>query len=473
MHRELITGKQTGLRYYYSFNALPTANNVNEIGLSVTYLSQDSYATQKGQNTLYVVAKDEAGNIDYGTYASVNFTADTSAPGIARNIDISDVSIKETSSWRLALSWDAPESSGSGVATYKIYRSAVASSVCTSNYSDFNYVASSTQTSYVDTGLTQDKKYYCVKACDSTNECSAVSDTVNLYPDGRWRVAPTLVGEPTASVKTKTATIGWSTSRTASSFVKYGKTSGSYGEEVGSSTQITAHSIALSGLDPGTTYYYKVLWTDEDGNTGSSNEYSLVTNAAPFVSAVKFSNVNINSAYVNFTIKSSVKATIEYGKTVSYGATSSLSTSTNESTYTVVLDSLLEGTPYHLRIAGEDEEGNVYYSDDYTFETLPTPKILNLKLQQVSGMATATLRLLWSSNTLISSVVSYYPTAYPERAIDSVSLALKKNHEVILKNLNDDTEYTLIIKGKDSAGNESKTETRKTKTSNDMRAPEI
>jgi len=470
---ESFSGAQSGLRYYYSINALPTGNNVNEIGLSDTYLTTDSYATQKGDNVFYVVAKDEAGNIDYLNYANITFTADTSAPGIARNIDISDVSIKETSSWRLALSWDAPESSGSGVATYKIYRSAVASSVCTSNYSDFNYIASSTQTSYVDTGLTQDKKYYCVKACDSTNECSAVSDTVNLYPDGRWRVAPSLVGEPTATVKTKTATIGWSTSRTASSFVKYGKSAGSYGEEVGSSTQITAHSIALSGLDPGTTYYYKVLWTDEDGNTGSSDEYSLVTNAAPFVSAVKFSNVNINSAYVNFTIKSSVKATIEYGKTVSYGATSSLSTSTNESTYTVVLDNLIEGTPYHLRIAGEDEEANVYYSDEYTFETLPTPKILNLKLQQVSGMATATLRLLWSSNTLISTVVSYYPTAYPERAIDSVSLALKKNHEVILKNLIDDTEYTLIIKGKDSAGNESKTETRKTKTSNDMRPPEI
>jgi len=470
---ESFSGAQSGLRYYYSINALPTGNNVNEIGLSDTYLTTDSYATQKGDNVFYVVAKDEAGNIDYLNYAKVTFTADTSAPGIPRNIDISDVSIKETSSWRLALSWDAPESSGSGVATYKIYRSAVASSVCTSNYADFNYIASSTQTSYVDTGLTQDKKYYCVKACDSTNECSAVSDTVNLYPDGRWRVAPTLVGEPTATVKTKTATIGWSTTRTASSFVKYGKTSGSYGEEVGSSTQIASHTIILTGLDPGTTYYYKVLWTDEDGNTGSSDEYSLVTNAAPFVSAVKFSNVNINSAYVNFTIKSSVKATIEYGKTISYGATSSLSTSTSESTYTVVLDSLLEGTPYHLRIAGEDEEGNVYYSDDYTFETLPTPKILNLKLQQVSGMASATLRLLWSSNTLISSIVTYYPTANPERAIDSISLALKKNHEVILKNLNDDTEYTLIIKGKDSAGNESQTETRKTKTSNDMRPPEI
>lgn len=470
---ESFSGSESGLRYYYSINALPTGNNVNEIGLSDTYLSTDAYATQKGDNKLYVVTKDEAGNIDYTNYAQVTFTADTSAPGIARNIDISDVSIKETSSWRLALSWDAPEASGSGVASYKIYRSAVEDSVCTSNYADFNYVASTTQTSYVDTGLTQTKKYYCVKACDSTNECSAASDTVSLYPDGRWRVAPTLSGDPTVSVKTKSATVSWSTSRTANSFVKYGKTSGSYGDEVGSSTQVTSHTISLTGLDPGTTYYYKVQWTDEDGNSGSSDEFTFVTSPAPHVSSVKFSGVNINSLYVNFTISNAVKATLNYGKTVNYGGSESISTSTNESTYTIALSGLTEGTLYHLKITGEDSEGNAYDSDDYTFETLPTPKILNLKVQQVAGMPTATLRLVWSSNTLISSIVTYYPTGSPEKALDQINLALKKNHEVVIKNLIDSTDYTIDVKGKDSAGNEATMVSRKLKTSQDMRAPEI
>jgi len=126
-----------------------------------------------------------------------------------------------------------------------------------------------------------------------------------------------------------------------------------------------------------------------------------------------------------------------------------------------------------LSIVAEDDEENSYSSDDYTFETLPTPKILNLKIQQVVGMPTATLRLLWISNTLISSIVTYYPTANPERAADQISLALKKNHEIIMKNLLDNAEYTLIIKGKDNAGNEATAETRKVKTATDIRAPEI
>lgn len=466
-------GQQSGLRYYYSFNALPTADNVNEIGLSVTYLSKGSYATQKGKNTLYVVAKDEAGNIDYNTYASVDFYADTSAPGIPRNLDISDVSIKETSSWRLALSWDSPEATGSGVASYKIYRSAVEDSDCNTNFADFSYIASTSQTSYVDTGLTQSTKYYCVKACDSTNECSAVSDTVHLYPDGRWRTAPTLVASPSATVKTKTATISWITNRTSNSFVKYGKSSGNYGEETGSSTQVAAHQVTLTGLEPGMTYYYKVLWTDEDGNTGQSDELTFTTNPAPYVSDVKFSNVNINSAYVIFTIKNAIKATIQYGKTEDYGKSQSLSTSTNESTYTVALTDLEEGTLYHLRIAGEDEEGNVYNSDDYTFETLPTPKVSNLKIQQVVGLPTATLRLLWQTNSLTSTIVTYYPTTLPETAKDYINLVLKKNHDILIKDLKDNTEYILIIKGKDSMGNEVKPETKKLKTVADIRSPQI
>lgn len=109
----------------------------------------------------------------------------------------------------------------------------------------------------------------------------------------------------------------------------------------------------------------------------------MTTLPAPYVSSVKFTNVNINSLYVNFTIKNSSKATLQYGKTLSYGGSESISTSTSESTYTIALSGLTEGTAYHLRIAAEDE-GNIYYSDDYNFQTLPTPKVTLLKVQQVA-----------------------------------------------------------------------------------------
>ena len=242
-------GQQASLRYHYWINRLPSADTAeNALGLAVTYLSKGAYAQDPGENTLYVVAEDEAGNMDYNNYSAISFTSSTSSPGVPRNLDISDVSIKETSAWRLALSWDQPESSGSGIAEYRIYRSAVEDAECNSDAasdSDFTYIASTSQTSYVDTGLTQETKYYCVNACNYTagKGCGVSSDTVNLYPDGRWRVAPSMTASPSATIKTKSATIAWSTNRTSNSFIKYGKASGDYGEETGSSTQVTSHLV--------------------------------------------------------------------------------------------------------------------------------------------------------------------------------------------------------------------------------------
>lgn len=466
-------GAQSGLKYYYSINAMPTEDNVNSVGLVNTYLSTGQYATQKGVNSFYVVAKDEAGNIDYNLYSKIDFTAATSAPGIPKNVDISDVSVKETSNWRLALAWESPEASGSGISNYKIYRSKTTGANCSANMEDFKLVSSTTSESFVDTNLTQIKHYYCVEACDSTNQCSAPSATVVLLPDGKWRVAPTLIGESSIVAKTKSAVVSWSTSRTSSSFVKYGKSSGNYGDEVGTSEQVAAHTISLTGLDPGTTYYYKALWTDEDGNTGESEEESFTTNPAPTISTVKISDVSLYSAYITFTIKSAVKATIQYGKTTSYGDSLDISTSTTENQTSMKLENLEQGTKYHLRIQAFDEENNIFTSDDYLFETLPLPKLSDIKVQQVKGMPTATLRLLWKSNTDVSSIVTYYQVGKPETAKDQIKLTLSKNHEIVLTGLMDDTEYVVGIKGKDKMGNGAETAVKQFKTSADMRPPTI
>jgi len=466
-------GSQDGLRYYYSINNLPTADNVNDVGLTNTYLPAGPYATQRGVNYFYVVAKDEAGNIDYSLYSVVEFYADTSAPGIPQDVEIGDLSVKATKSWRLAISWDPPESTGSGIASYRVYRSTVENADCRTNFSDFSLISTTTTPSYVDANLVQQTYYYCVTACNSTGDCSAVSDTVSKYPDGRWLVPPDLTASPSATVKTKSAIITWSTSRTCNSFVQYGTSSGEYGDEVGSSEHVTSHEVELTGLEPGTTYYYKALWTDEDGNTGESDEYTFTTNPAPTVSSVKVSDISLYSAYVTFTIANATKAKVQYGKTTSYGGVEELSVSKEEGTYTVKLDNLDDGTLYHFRIVGTDEEDNEFVGDDYTFETLPVPKITKIKAQQVVGMPTATVRLLWTSNTNISSIVTYYPTANPEQARDKINLKLVKKHQMIIKDLKDETDYTFIVKGKDVAGNEAKSKPITLKTATDVRAPEI
>jgi len=473
-------GSQTGLRYYYSINAEPTVNNVNSVGLTNTYLPAGAYADQMGENTFYVVAKDEAGNVDYDLYYKDSvtnkapiFSIDTETPGEPEDIEIADVSVKATESWRLALSWDEPESSGSGIDNYRVYRSTDDSADCDTDISAFTLLASASNTSYVDVKLDQETYYYCAQSCDSVDNCSTYSDTVSMLPDGRWLSAPELTASPSATARTKTATVAWSTSRTSNSFVKYGTSSGTYGEEVGSSLHVTSHEVDLEGLTPGTTYYFVVEYTDEDGNLGTSDEISFSTAPAPAVSKVEVTELGINTVYISFTVENSSSISLDYGKTIDYGSSKTLTTSVAAQTHTIKIDKLEEDTLYHFTVTSKDAEGYSYTGDDYTFTTLPTPKVIKSAIQQVRGMATATVRLLWLSNTPVSSIVTYYPEGHKEAAYDKVSVARKTGHEVLIKDLEDNTNYVFIVKGRDIAGNEVEPLIKTIKTAQDLRAPRI
>ena len=77
------TGSASNITYCYTVNVLPTVSNCAYTAAGQTSLDAGAYATEPGDNTFYVVAKDEAGNINYATAASATFTANTPAPGVA------------------------------------------------------------------------------------------------------------------------------------------------------------------------------------------------------------------------------------------------------------------------------------------------------------------------------------------------------------------------------------------------------
>ncbi len=455
-------GSTENLRYYYSVNSHPTMVSVTET--ANTFLSAGPFATLPGENIFYIVAKDEAGNIDYDLYESITFTANTSAPGIPISMDIADVSVKATSSWKIAISWEEPEDVGAGVDTYKIFRS--------EDNSSFEEIASSRGISYVDTGLEQLTYYYKVKACDNTNNCGSFSTTVSMYPDGKFVEAAPLVGEPLVTdITTKTATISWATSRTSDSKVAFGESSGDYNtEEVGSSEQVTGHELLLTNLSAGTTYYFVAKWTDEDGNTGISDEYSFTTLPAPTIKDVVMSSIGITSAQIKFTITGGSKARVYYGESTAFGGVTEISTSTSEATYIVTLDGLLDGTKYFYKINGFDSDDEEYEGTILDFTTLPSPRISDVQIQQVKGTAQSTVLVLWNTNTEVSSIVTYYPVDNPGATRDEVNVKLEVGeHKVLLRGLLPQTTYNLIVSGRDIAGNEARSEVQTLTTSTDTR----
>ena len=470
-----FTGQASNLTFCYTVNTLPTSTTCAYTSAGANSLSADAYATQPGTNTLYLVARDEASNINYDSYTSVTFTYSGSAPGIPRNVDVSDISIKSTSNWKLAVSWDAPSSVGAGVTSYRVYRSTT-NTTCSSSFSSFSQVGSTAGTSYSDTGLSQAAYFYCVKACDSAANCSAASSTATKTPTGKYFSAAGLASGPTAgSITTKKATITWSTDRGSDSKVAYGTSSGSYGsDEVSNSSQVTSHTINLTNLRAGTTYYYKAKWTDEDGNTGTSDEKTFTTDAAPTVKDVTAKNIGLTSAIVQYTSKGASKVKIYYGKTTSFGGAKETSTSTTETTYTAELTGLDDGTKYYYKINTFDSESSEYEGTILDFTTLPRPRISNVRLEEVKGTAQPTVLVTWQTNTEISSIITYYPEGKPQEARDEVTIALVKGeHKMLIKSLSPKTDYILVVKGRDKIGNEAISDSQKFTTATDTRPPVI
>ena len=470
-----FSGSEENLTYCYTINTLPTVNTCQFTAAGATTISADAYATQPGANTFYVVAKDEAGNINYATAENVTFTYSGSAPGIPQNLDVSDISNKDTQDWKLAVTWNLPTDVGAGISTYRVYRALGQGLSCTSSFGQFSQVSVVQDVSYINTGLTQQYYSYCVRACDSANNCSAVSGSGDEFPTGKYTTPATLVSGPnTTQISTRKAVVSWSTNRTSDSKIQYGLSTGVYfEEEYSKSAQVTEHVITLNNLQPGTVYYYRAKWTDEDGNTGISEEKTFKTEPAPEISNVQNSSIGINFALIKFTSTRAQKVNIYYGKTSQFGGLQTINTSIQESQSIFQLTGLDDGTKYYYKINPFDLDGFEYEGTTLDFTTVPRPRVTDIQIEEIKGTAQPTVKVSWNSNTEISSIVTFNPAVNSGLKQDVVNVTPKTTHELKLIALEAETRYVLTVRGIDRLGNEAVSTEYSFTTATDSRPPVI
>ncbi len=465
--------------YYYMINTTPPSTLSVLENNSSTYVASTSLSVDQGElsnlnrgsNTVYVVAVDSNDNYSPSNRISATFTLDSDDPDSPDNLVVSDASIKSAELWRASLAWDEPSYIGTGGLTYTVQRSTDGES-----WSD---VSTTTGLSYVDT-VSKSQKYYWRVGSSDTNDSSlenpTFSNAITLIPTGTFTEPAGLTSGPVASsITTKRATISWTTDRTADSKIAYGTSSGNYlDEESSNSDQVTEHTIKLNNLSPGTTYYYVSKWTDEDGNTGTSEEKTFTTDPAPTVKDVQVSNIGVSSAIVRFTTNNASAAKILYGTTTSFGGIVEQTTSVLETTYTVELSGLQDGTQYYFQINTIDSEGDEYEGTILDFDTLPRPTVSDIRIEQVDNSAQPTLVITWQSNTEISSIISYYPRNNPALQRDQVDIQLiEGEHQMVLRGLLPETNYVLRVRGRDIIGNEALSDNISFTTATDTRPPQI
>jgi hypothetical protein len=452
-------GDGSKLKYYYSINTKPNQFNVTETPNRV--VGPGPYATQKGVNTFYVVAKDEAGNIDYKVFAEKEFTADTSAPPIPINTQAFDTSDREAQEYSVAVKWSTPTGiDTSNFAGYSIFRA--------DDNVNFSEIAMTTGSAFVDTGLESKLYYYYVETKDKTNNYSAASSTVSLTPTGRYTSPPTIVKKSSVTIQSFQATFNWATNRVCSSFVEYGETI-KLGNTTGQVDSLTDHEVITKGLKAGTKYFYRVKFIDPDGNIGTSEVDNFTTLPPPTISDFTVSDVGLFTATVSYTTNTGGTCTLKYGKG-SYTTTKEESASSTS--HVAKLENLESSMTYNVMTDCVDGDLNSFSSDEYTFTTLRQPVVSDAKVENKENVDVPTVDIFYNTDepttTLVRFKSSDEASYHNYLTNDSVT-----EHKATIEGLDPAKEYEMILTGLSGSGVEAVSQTIKITTRSDSRPPEI
>ncbi|WKZ30903.1 MAG: DUF2341 domain-containing protein [Candidatus Dojkabacteria bacterium] len=465
--------------YYYMINRTPPSNFATLSTNSSIYIPTESTTVPTGQltgsvrgsNSVCVVAVDNENNYSASNSLCGEYTLDSTVPDPVQNLFVTDSSVRTNELWRSTIVWEAPGYQGTGQLTYIVQRSPDDSSWTT--------VATTPGLAHTDIVPESQLYYYRVGVYDTSDESIAsptFSTSVSIIPRGSYTEPADLVSGPkVVELSTTNALITWTTGRGSDSKVQYGLASGEYfDEEPSKGEQVNDHEIRLINLRPGTQYFYRAKWSDEDGNLGISDEQSFVTQPAPVVTDPAITRVSLNFATLRFTVQNASAVKIYYGKSASFGGAEEISTATSRSTYSVNIEGLDDGSKYFYKINTFDPEGNEYEGVVLSFETLPRPQVSNIRIQQVKNSAQPSIVVTWDSNTEITSVVSYYPTSDPVNRLEEVDIELiKGEHQLLISNLQAETQYGLIVSGVDRLGNEALSSEQVFTTATDTRPPLI
>ena len=223
--------------------------------------------------------------------------------------------------------------------------------------------AAGTNHSVTITGLTSGATYsYRVTSADASGN-AATSPAAPAVPSTFTTadtVPPTVSGVTMSGTGTS-RTITWTTDESATTSLAYGTSASSLGS-TGTGASGTSHSVSLTGLAEGTTYYYRVTSADAAGNSTTSpaapaapSSFTMADLTAPVVSTVA-ANGSGTSAVVTWTTNETSTSTVAYGTT----ATSLTSSATGASgtSHSVTLSGLAPNTRYYYRVTSADPAAN-------------------------------------------------------------------------------------------------------------------
>lgn len=186
---------------------------------------------------------------------------------------------------------------------------------------------------------------------------------------------------------------------------EYGTESGSYtnvvpipAESAGSGYEPVSIDRKITGLTPGTTYYWRVSATNASGKV-SGTEVSFLSSNHPGIKISPVAELWRTGATLNATIEphgSTTKYWIEYGTSTSYGTkttTKEVSKEVESAAVSEAISGLKGSTLYHYRLVAENSTGTHTGTD----QTFTTSSNVTLNVKGTALKAGAPLKVFGSS----------------------------------------------------------------------------
>ncbi|MCR4314059.1 MAG: fibronectin type III domain-containing protein, partial [Candidatus Uhrbacteria bacterium] len=242
--------------------------------------------------------------------------------------------------------------------------------------------------------------------------------------------APDIFNIVVSDETTSSAVISWETNEPATRVLDYGLTTDFELDTVSDLRYYTSHSVTLTGLLEGTTYYFQIWAADFAGNAATSSTQSFITldDMAPEISNIEVVDITMTSARVTWETNEQADSTVAYGLTDSY--TDSEPDEGLVTEHSIHLTDLVPGTTYHFQVLSTDASSNQAFSDDETFSTDSDDfpgNVSNLSI--VEG--DEELTLTWTNpadddlaGILVLQCLGGYPTNPSDASCTTVSTAL-------------------------------------------------
>lgn len=237
----------------------PRFTAVDSVGNVIAITQAASSTNQTRGRNIWTFAPSDSGSTDAHASASFNFTGVILSP-----IHITAGPDADAASTTANITWTTDVASNT-VVFYGVAADALSQSVTDE--------ALTTAHSITIPGLTKNTPYFYQVRSSAENFASA-SSTVGSFTTKDVMGAEIV---PSATTGLTTATVTWTTPFPTSSVVRYGMSPDALNQMATGNNNATSHTVNISGLATGTTYYYVAQSGSATIETTSSLQYTFAT----------------------------------------------------------------------------------------------------------------------------------------------------------------------------------------------------